>query len=237
MKRITFGLIALFLVLAVGFAIAGSGRESTMLPPQEVEIKYATESYAYGLKDINGVVRFKVLPDGSLAVINASGTTTWGISSPYGKSLYGQTVTVTSATYTSGVGYVMDGTEGDVILIDASPLGVVNSCSSGVSGVGPQDGAGVTVQLATVTAALDGKVWTFVNTTGTTDMFLYAPGMTISGGTPVSQSAPHQTSGNFPGGISSCTDFLTADGVGDTLTVVAKYNSAVSYYIINHYIH
>lgn len=74
MKKIFLTMVILLLV-CYGFAYAGSGRESTKLPPQEVEIFYSSEDHAYQMKDLSDVVRWKVLPDGSFANYDTSGQT------------------------------------------------------------------------------------------------------------------------------------------------------------------
>lgn len=83
MKKILV-IMTLLLFGTVFFAVAESGRESKQLPPQEVEIMYSSEDHAYQVKDINDVVRWKVLPDGSMAGYNTSGTTVWHVTSSGG---------------------------------------------------------------------------------------------------------------------------------------------------------
>jgi hypothetical protein len=76
MKKIWIVFALLLFGAVTTIAVAGSGRESTMLPPQEVQIMYTSEDHAYQIKDISSVVRWKVLSDGSMAFYNSSGVTT-----------------------------------------------------------------------------------------------------------------------------------------------------------------
>ena len=120
-----------------------------------------------------------------------------------------------------------------VFKIDADPAGVVNPCSfDGSGGVGPGDGAGVTVYVIVPTAETDGAIYNFMKTDSTaTDFFLYVPGGTMSGGTPVSQTTDRTVNGT---NVSSCTDFLTMDAFKDSITLIADYDSEVSYWVLNY---
>lgn len=175
MKKIICGIvIALFLFGTVWIVSARSGRESTQLPPQEVEIMYPSEDHAYKVKDINDVIRYKVFPDGGPAVFNASGATVWGIEGATGKpailpkekyayvSFRGRGAgaelsAVTHAYTTSGASslYLMD---------------LTNSYGQGTGNILPSPATGVSVYLPAGTAALDGATMNFktLNTSGAT---------------------------------------------------------------------
>lgn len=79
MKKFFCVILAFSFLLVANQVFAESGRESKYQPPHEVEIMYATEGWAYQAKDINDVIRFKVLPDGSMAVYDSSGNTIYSI--------------------------------------------------------------------------------------------------------------------------------------------------------------
>lgn len=115
---------------------------------------------------------------------------------------------VVTPTFATGVGYSITGTEGNIFLIN-STLVVADQCST----TGPSDQAGVTVILPAPTAALDGAEFTIIKSdTGASDVFLYSAGL------PIDQA-------------SKTTDALTIAAQGDAVTVVANYNSAVSYWV------
>jgi len=131
------------------------------------------------------------------------------------------TVTNTDALYrsavspvaTKNVGITVDGTEGDLYLIACDQNVETYGCGDGQ---GPSDNAGVTVTLATPTAALNGWEPTFVKVgTGATDFFLWAGGAKFDSGT---------------------TDNKTLDAAFDWITVQCYYESATEYgYIIKGY--
>jgi len=160
MKRIFGFLIALSLCGAAYFAVAESGRESTLLPPQEVKIMYSTEKYGYRLKDINGTTRFNVLPDGGVAVFNSAGATVWGVSGASGSPLYGQKLNVEfvdmGMPMTSGNSKYTLTTTYDTYLIDLHETSAINPG-------GYQDG--VSVYLPAGSAALDKWVLRLSNIT------------------------------------------------------------------------
>ena len=68
--------VLIFLFGVANIAVAGSGRESTNLPPQEIKIMYSSEDHGYQQKGLSGTtVLFKTLPDGSIVTQDNSGTT------------------------------------------------------------------------------------------------------------------------------------------------------------------
>jgi len=159
----------------------------------------------------------------------------------------GRNLDVVYPSVTASTGSVINGSECNIYMINSGVAGgasVSGPCAGAGAGinVGPEDGTGVTVVLPTLTAALDGVELTFVNwnpegqSSGGTDVFLWADGATISGGTPISVG----TSGNHTHGsasVSSCTDFLVVDRYGDSITVVGDYNSGVSWIVTHYYVH
>lgn len=126
----------------------------------------------------------------------------------------------TSPTATAGVGYVIAGTEGNVFFIGAQPQVDVDECEYGV---GPDDGAGVTVVLPTPTEALGGWESTYIkHDSGGTDVFL-----TVSG----TSGMYAIDSGTTDGTIDSGTFAL--DAQWDYITVQLVYiDSGASRYII-----
>jgi hypothetical protein len=138
-------------------------------------------------------------------------------------------------TCVSGSGYTLtsdDIRDYSVFYIDQSPaVGVVNPMSTGNAGIGVS--AGVTVTLPVPDANCDKKDFYLIGTdSGGSQFVTYVPGGTMSGGTPVSQSA-NRTVGSAS--VTSCTEFLTMDGYYDVLHLRANYNSAVSYEVLDYY--
>lgn len=118
--------------------------------------------------------------------------------------------------YTAGTGLSISAA--DIMAYRTFYINSVNIGESCAKGIGPSDQVGVTVVLATPTAKIDGIPFSIVNTSGTTDFFVYASGLPIDT-------------------ASGTTDALTADGEGDVITLIPRYNSAVSYYIQSYRIH
>jgi hypothetical protein len=113
--------------------------------------------------------------------------------------------------------FTISGTRGkgetNTILIDPSLVAKSNGvwpCSYG--------GSGVTVNVPAVTKEIDGLELTFINSTGTTGFALYGTAINTSSGT---------THG------AGMTSPLWPDAIGDSITVVACYDSAVSWYVKN----
>lgn len=132
-------------------------------------------------------------------------------------SFHGGKTLSSSSGYTTGTGLSVsaaDMTRYSTFFVNVTSIGA--SCATSI---GPSDGTGVTVVLAVPTAVIHGKPVTFINTTGTTDFFLY-----VTGGLPIDTTT-------------GTTDVLTADAEGDAITVVPSYNTAVSYYIQSYRIH
>lgn len=227
-------LVSIFLV---GQLLAGpiyTNRERTLSAPMSIQVKSGDTTWALEVKDENEVRRFMVQADGTMSYHGTGGTTLWGVDAN-GKSALAYSNKMYTPTYVDAVGYTILGTEGNVYLIDADPTStIINPCSTGTSGVGPEDGAGVTVTLPFPTAALDGNIFTFIKTDSTaTDFFLYCPGCVISGETPI----PSATGGGYStvgeANVSSCTDFAALDLQEDSIVVLADFESAVSYWVLS----
>lgn len=119
---------------------------------------------------------------------------------------------VINPAFTSGTGFDIDESAGNVFVVNRA-LGGSEAINTSI---GPADNTGVTLVLSTPTAATDGEVYDFILAdSGATDAFLYA------GGIPINNA-------------SGTTDACTLDAQGDSITVMADYDSAVSYWIINH---
>jgi len=161
-KRIGLG-FGLFCLLGLSALTlwAASGRESMYLPPQEVEIMYAAEDHAYQAKDINDAVRWKVLPDGTMAIYNSSGTTVYAIRGSNGQPIL-----------TKGSWQILDTEAEAEAKSSAYNIYLVDM----VNYVGHIDStvAGVSVYLPPGSEALDGFVVEYVNisASGTTDLIL-----------------------------------------------------------------
>jgi len=116
---------------------------------------------------------------------------------------------IATLAYTNKSGLVVTGTEGNILLANTGLATEIPGLCQG-----PGDSAGVTVVLPVPTTALEGYEYTIIKSdSGATDIFLY-----VLGGLPI-------------GIASSTTDNLTIDSQGDAVTVVADYDSAVSYWI------
>lgn len=191
-------------------------------------------SYRLNKDDMNfsGHVKFTGEIDGASALIFDGATenayeTTLSVTDPTSDN----TITLPDATgtvvlgggyslsssvgYTTGTGFSVsaaDMARYSTFLCDVTGIG-----QSASAAIGPGDGTGVTVVLAAPTAATHGKHITFVNTAGTTDLFLY-PALPIDTSTGV-------------------TDNIVLDSAGDAITIVPVYNSAVSYYIQSYRVH
>jgi hypothetical protein len=170
MKKVFCVLLPLLLLGTAISLYAASGRESTQLPPQEVEIMYSTEDHAFQAKDISDDIRWKVLSDGSMAIYDGSGNTVFGITNagkPYvppkenyavvsfkamgaGADSSAVTSYTTSTTYNT---YLMDTSQ-------SYGMGTGNALEAG----------GVSVYLPAGTQAMDGMKMTFqkINTSGAT---------------------------------------------------------------------
>ena len=152
-KRIVLG-FGLFCLLGLSALTlwAASGRESKYLPPQEVEIMYATEDHAYQVKDINDAVRWKVLPDGTMAIYNTSGATVYAITGSAGKPILG-----TKASYVSGVS-MRGASTGNTSysMTTAHDLYIFTVSGGSYPAFLPAQISGVSVYMPTGSAALDG---------------------------------------------------------------------------------
>jgi len=210
-KKLFIGLfLVCFVLVPIVYLKADSGRESKQLPPQEVEIMYSSEDHAYQMKDINDVVRFKVLPDGSIGRYDSSGNTSYqtdgGIVSP---------------TFTAAAGYTIVFSAGNIWGIDLS-VGSSN-IGDGTDAVIGLESSGVTVALpTTITTAMDGKPMTFIitlpkGTAGTTNMVLWA-GATATSGVSIENST----------GVTN--DALDADAEGDSITLIPSYSKQIYFY-------
>lgn len=115
-------------------------------------------------------------------------------------------------TWTVGTGFQF-GSQGSWYTFDVTSIANSNILTA----VGTA-GAGVTVILPTVTADNDGEIYPLHKIdSGTTVAVLYAGGQTINS--------------------ASGTTTADMDALGDIIHLKADYNSAVSYWIVNRYIH
>lgn len=116
---------------------------------------------------------------------------------------------VYTPTWVDGTGFTVTGTEGNVYLIDMTDRGGAPAAT-----IGPT--SGVTVHLPTPTAVLDGlRITLFKTDSGTTPFFVY------SGGLPIVHA-------------SGVTDGVLSDAQGDSITLVAKFESGVSWFLENY---
>lgn len=209
MKKKIYGLIALFLVLAVGVVYAGSGRESTKLPPQEVEIMYSSEDHAYQAKDINDVVRWKVLPDGTMATYDAGGVTVFN---------------------SIGGNYLLVNSDARAHLASVTPYTYLVDTVN-YAGYTDTSIAGVSVWLPQGGSSTDGKIVRFINVglTGTTDVFVVPAGGLTSGVTDCingfgALSGAAGVTGNRSGGTERTSAvYDVADAHGESVTYVYVY--------------
>jgi hypothetical protein len=120
----------------------------------------------------------------------------------------------TALPYTAGTGWELTAdTEGSFFTFDMAGLADSNVYTA----VGAA-GAGVTIILPVPTAAIEGRIYPIHKVdSGTTDAVLYAQGATIDS--------------------ASGTTNIDMDALGDILWLKADYDSAVSWWIVNRYIH
>lgn len=220
-KRIVLG-FGLFCLLGLSALTlwAASGRESKYLPPQEVEIMYATEDHAYQLKDINDAVRWKVLPDGTMATYDPSGITIFN---------------------TLGSSYLIVDSEAGAELSSVTPqLYLVDTVN--FKGHTDTSTAGVSLWLPQGSAGLDGKIIRIVNVglTGTTDVIVVPAGGLISGITDVINGygtidSGAGVTGNRNGGTERTSKaYDVADAHGESVTYIYRYaTSGGTWYQIN----
>jgi len=145
-------------------------------------------------------------------VYNSSGTKIWGVSNTGAQEKVRQE-TVEALTWVSGTGWSLANGTGSFFTVDVTAA----TTSNGANPVGIA-GSGVTLVLFTPTAATHGQIYPVLKTdSGATPTILYAGGLPIN-----------STSG---------TTNADMDAVGDILYLMPSYNSAVSWYIVNRYIH
>jgi len=172
-KKLFIGLfLVCFVLVPIVYLKADSGRESKQLPPQEVEIMYSSEDHAYQMKDINDVVRWKILPDGTMATINASGVTVSGINGADGKPILRKDSYINVPM--SGLSIYTLTTAYNVYIFDLVQTDQADLQINGMNGLTDNSANGVSVFMPTGTAALDG--WTVeihnITASGTTDIIL-----------------------------------------------------------------
>lgn len=212
-----FAFLCTLLLLGTAFTVyAASGRESTMLPPQEVEIMYPSEGYAYQVKDLSDVVRWRVMPDGTQVTYNSSGNTVFVIGSGGVATLASSgTVAATSAGWTLTTPIL---TSYDTFLIDpGDPKAYTDKCPIGIGS------SGATVVLTgLLTSAIHGKSFKFINSMGTTAFVLYDANGRFNGGSGTTEN-PTPSAARGP------------EDQGDTVEVTAIFTpTAVSgWYVTN----
>ncbi|MHC4585985.1 MAG: hypothetical protein ACYS3N_15765, partial [Planctomycetota bacterium] len=171
-KKVFAALLVVGLVAFAVVALGVSGRESTLKPPHSVDIMYASEEYAYQMRDSssNQRVRWIVMPDGRMSLRNSGGTTKFSIGSAGDLR-----IDPTALTWTAGTGWSITAGSGGVFTVDITAV----TSSSGANPVGIA-GAGVTVVLHTPTAETDGNIYTILKAdAGTTPSILYCGGLPI----------------------------------------------------------
>ena len=172
------------------------------------------ESWAFRVRDSSEVVRYQLDSDGTPNVYNSSGTKIWGVSNTGAQEKVRQE-TVEALTWVSGTGWSLANGTGSFFTV--SPTAVTSTETDDAFPVGIA-GSGCTLVLFTPTAATHGQIYPVLKTdSGTTPTILYAGGLPIN-----------STSG---------TTNADMDAVGDILYLMPMYNSAVSWFIVNRYIH
>jgi len=165
-KKLFIGLfLVCFVLVPIAYLKADSGRESKQLPPQEVEIMYSSEDHAYQAKDISDVVRWKILPDGTMAIYNTSGATVYAINGAAGKPI-GGTPKINCLFVDTEAEAEAKSTDYNMYLVD----------TVGYAGYTDTDITGVSFYMPTGSAALDGFRIVIMNISesGTTDILFVA---------------------------------------------------------------
>ena len=231
----------LLLGLCLVFIIATGFLYDRYAPPLWIEQTTDDEDWAFrvsepgsGMRgsDSSAGVVYEILPDGTLVIYDTSGNTTFAIEASSGNALTNPgrreySPSISGSTSSSGLtGFqlsVANIRDYGVFKIDALVTGYNPShTANGDDCLGPEDGTGVTVVLPTPTAAIDGKEFMILNVRGTTDVFLWANNLPISG---VSTT-------DVDDGV---TCFTVNDQVGDYTLVRADYDSSVSYWVIDYW--
>jgi len=171
-KKLFIGLfLVCFVLVPIAYLKADSGRESKQLPPQEVEIMYSSEDHAYQAKDISDVVRWKILPDGTMVTLNPSGVTVSTTGAGGIAFLSGSTGTVAATS----VGWTLTPSilsTYDTFMVDTSAI--ASQAGSDNCVIGIDHTAGVTIYLTgCLTNTVNGKTLKFINSFGTTPFVLY----------------------------------------------------------------
>jgi hypothetical protein len=137
------------------------------------------------------------------------------------------TETMGAIPYTAGTGFVLEDAEGSFYTFDVTSVDDSNLSSTGSSGALVSGTAGVTLILPVPTADNHGRVYPIQKIdSGTTLVPLHCP---ASGATMSSQGLPiNSTTG--------VTD-TSMDAVGDIMYLMPNYNGAVSWWVVNRYIH
>jgi len=221
MKKIWCAIGSLMLVVIVTISLAASGREKYYAPPTEVEIMYATEDWAYQMKDLSDVVRWRILPNGLSVTHDSSGTTMAGID-VNGNSLVGNpgdaTAILSGSTGTiSWSAHATTGASGwhlteanmkqySTFLCEMNPPGgnlggvseYTHQCPVGLANANALKGAGATIYMVSPTAALHGRIYTFMNITGTTPPVIYSSLGRMNGSTGTTTGQVWGTTDNQP---------------------------------------
>jgi len=194
------------------------------------------------IDNLAGTARFKVLPDGTMVIFDASGVTTFHINANGGAInsvavLSGATGDIAWTTYTPDAaksghsGWTLSETQlqrYDTFYVETSqPVDVANE-TSGSSEFSHQcqvakGGSGETIYIPSPSADCHNKVFRFVNRQGTTPFVVYAPDGRIDGGSGTTHGY------NFGTNDTSCED------AGDTVVIQCIYTpSAVSgWYVLD----
>jgi hypothetical protein len=201
----------MLLGLCLVFTLTVAARYSRYQAPQWIEL-ISGDSWAWRVSDSSEVVRFQIDTDGTPNLYNSSGTKVWGVSA-LGANESLNRETETTLTWDSTYGFNITLAESaSIYKIDVSDA--TNSSAGAMDSYSVSDRltAGTTVTLPTPTEALNGTVFTILKIdSATTDLVLWAGGLPIVSGT---------------------TD-QDMDAIGNSMTLMADYNSAVSYWILN----
>lgn len=119
---------------------------------------------------------------------------------------------MTELVWTKGVGFAPTGEEGGTFVVSVNGLTQPDDSDVGAIPLGIL-GAGVTLALPTITAAMDGEIWRFVKKdAGTTVLLVYG------GGVPIASAA----------GVTNDS----MDAIANNQAYQAHYNGAVSWYLV-----